>query len=119
MQKRILLFPVAWVAFGVGQVLILQYLLGGVTVPTIGNDKPIGGSLLPFLFSSTALVLIAIGVSLYSIGYWQPDFSAKKGRVELSILAVLVVSGFLVFYTPFAVFPLVLAGFYFLATNLD
>ncbi len=99
--------------------MALQYLLNGVPFPTVGNDKPIGGSFLPFLFSSMALSLIVVGLSLYSVGYWEPNLATKRGRVGVAVLAVLVLSGFLVFYTPFAVFPLVLAGIYFLETNLE
>ncbi len=100
---------------------MLQSLFNGVPIGTAPNDKPIAGSLLPFLFGSTALVLIVVGLSLYSIGYWNLDLStsSNKGRTDIAVMAVLVVSGFLIFYTPFALFPLVLAGLYLLATNIE
>ena len=103
-----MLLPVIWGAFGIGEALSLQYLL-----------TPITGSLLPFLFLSTAMVLIVMGVSLYSIGFWEPNFKTKKAKVDLTVLSILIISGLLIFYTPFALFPLVLAGFYLLAVNIE
>jgi hypothetical protein len=116
-----MLLPVIWGAFGIGEVLFLQYLLNPITstFPEPVNDKPISGSLLPFLFVSTAMVLIVLGVSLYSIGYWEPTFSTRKAKIDITVLAIFVVSGLLIFYTPFALFPLVLTGFYFLAANVE
>ena len=116
-----MLLPVIWGAFGIGEVLFLQYLLNPITstFPTGSNDKPIGGSLLPFLFLSTAMVLIVLGVSLYSIGYWEPNFKTKKAKIDLTVLSILIISGLLIFYTPFALFPLVLAGLYLLAVNIE
>ncbi|OLE90136.1 MAG: hypothetical protein AUF79_10930 [Crenarchaeota archaeon 13_1_20CM_2_51_8] len=75
-----MLLPAIWGAFGIGEVLVLQYLLNAITpaFPTPGNDKPISGSLLPFLFISTAMVLIVLGVSLYSIGYWEPNLATPR-----------------------------------------
>ena len=121
MERRLLLLPAIWGAFGIGEVLFLQYLLNPITsaFPTGSNDKPIGGSLLPFLFINTAMVLIVLGVSLYSMGYWEPSFGTKKAKIDITVLAVLIISGLLIFYTPFALFPLVLAGFYFLAVNIE
>jgi hypothetical protein len=116
-----MLLPVIWGAFGIGEVLVLQYLLNPIAsaFPTVGNDKPISGSLLPFLFISTGMVLIVLGVSLYSIGYWEPTLSTRKAKIDIAVLAIFVISGLLIFYTPFALFPLVLTGFYFLAVNLE
>ena len=116
-----MLLPLIWAGLGLVEVLVLQYIFNGLSgvIPSVVNDKPIGGSLLPLLFISTAMVLAVVSLSLYSIGYWEPNLSSRKGRTDLLVLAILVVSGFFVFYTPFAVFPLVLAGFYFLAVNLD
>ena len=121
MERRLLLLPVIWGAFGIGEALSLQYLLSPITpsLPVTSNDKPITGSLLPFLFLSTAMVLIVLGVSLYSIGYWEPNFKTKKAKIDLTVLAILIISGLLIFYTPFALFPLVLAGFYLLAVNIE
>ena len=116
-----MLLPVIWGAFGIGEVLALQYLLNPImsAFPAPGNDKPISGSLLPFLFISTALAMIVLGVSLYSIGYWEPNFSTRKAKIDITVLSIFVISGLLIFYTPFALFPLVLTGFYFLAVNLE
>ena len=50
MQKRILMLPLIWGVFGVGEVLGLTYLFGPiVNVQYPQNDKPIGGSYLPAL----------------------------------------------------------------------
>jgi len=121
LERRLLLLPVIWGAFGIGEALSLQYLLSPITpsLPVTSNDKPITGSLLPFLFLSTAMVLIVMGVSLYSIGFWEPNFKTKKAKVDLTVLSILIISGLLIFYTPFALFPLVLAGFYLLAVNIE
>ncbi len=116
-----MLLPLIWGAFGIGEVLTLQYLLNSVSLafPTPGNDKPISGSLLPFLFISAAMVLIVLGASLYSIGYWKPTLSTRRAKIDITVLAIFVISGLLIFYTPFALFPLILTGFYFLALNLE
>jgi hypothetical protein len=121
LERRLMLLPLIWGAFGIGEVLTLQYLLNPISsaFPAPANDKPISGSLLPFLFISTAMVLIVLGVSLYSIGYWEPKLSTRKAKIDIAVLTIFVVSGLSIFYTPFALFPLVLTGFYFLAVNLE
>lgn len=116
-----MLLPLIWGGFGIGEVLTLRYILDQTSLafPTPVNDKPISGSLLPFLFISTTMVLIVLGLSLYSMGYWEPTLSTRKAKIDISVLSIFVISGLSIFYTPFALFPLVLTGFYFLAVNLE
>jgi len=120
MQKRILMLPLIWGVFGIGEVLGLTYLFGPiVNVQYPQNDKPIGGSYLPALFFNVAAMLGVLGLSLYALGIWNIDFSNRKVRSDLVALGVISVSGFLVFYYPIFLFPLAVALVYFLATNID
>ncbi len=121
MQRRVLILPLIWGAYGIGEVLILNYLFGPVAsnVPYPANDKPIGGSFLPVLFFNVAVLLGVLGVSLYSLGFWKLDLSSRKTRADLIALSVLMASGFLFWYVPVALFAGVAALVHFLATNLE
>jgi len=121
MQKRILLLPLIWGAFGIGEVLILGYLFGPIVnnIPFPQNDKPIGGSYLPALFFSFASILAVLGLSLYSLGIWNIDLSDRKVKTDIAALGVMFASGILVFYYAIFLFPLAVALVYFLATNID
>jgi hypothetical protein len=121
MQKRILLLPLIWGAFGIAEVLVLTYLFGPIIsyIPFNPNDKPIGGSYLPALFFNVAAMLAVIALSLYAVGIWNIDFSNRKIRTDIVALGVMFVSGLLVFYYGIFLFPLAVALVYFLATNID
>jgi len=121
MQRRILLLPLIWGAFGIGEVLGLSFLYGPIitSIPFPGNDKPIGGAYLPVLFFNFAALITVIGFSLYSLGIWNVDFSSRKVRIDFVALGVMLASGILVFYYAIFLFPLAVALVYFLATNVD
>ena len=121
LDKRLLLLPIAWAVFGVGLVYGLRLLLGPIVniVPTVPNDKPIGGAIFPVLFYSTAMVLGVLSVSFYSIGVWNPDLSRRKDRADLTALAVLLGGGFLLWYQPIGFALVIGAIIYMLAVNLD
>ena len=121
MVKRILLLPLIWVAYGIGEVLVLSYLFGPIinSIPYIGNDKPIGGSYLPVLFFNFAALLGMIGLSLYALGIVNIDFASKKTRNEFIAAGILAVSGILLFYVPVLFFVSVAALVYLLAVAID
>ena len=121
LQIRILLLPLIWGAFGIGEVLALNYLFGPVAsnIPYPANDKPIGGSYLPVLFFNVGALVAVISFSLYSLGIWNIDFSSRKVRTDLVALGVMSASGVLVFYYAIFLFPLAVGLVYFLATNLE
>jgi len=121
MQKRILMLPLIWGAFGIGEVLGLTYIFGPVATnaPYPPGDKPIGGSYLPALFFNVAAMLAVIGLSLYALGIWKVDLSNRKGKTDFAALGVMFVSGFPVFYYGVFLFPLAVALVYFLATNIQ
>jgi hypothetical protein len=121
MQRRIIMLPLIWGVFGIGEVLGLTYLFGPIAtnVPYPPNDKPIGGSYLPALFFNVAAMLAVLGLSLYALGIWNIDFSNRKVRTDIAALGVMFVSGLLVFYYGIFLFPLAVALVYFLATNID
>jgi len=121
LQLRILILPLIWGAFGIGEVLVLNYLYGPIvnSIPFPGNDKPIGGSYLPALFFNLAALITVIGLSLYSLGIWNIDFSSRKARIDLAALGVMFVSGIFIFSYPILLFPLAATLVYFLATNID
>lgn len=122
MQKRILMLPVIWGVFGIGEVFGLTYIFGTPiinNIPFPPNDKPIGGSYLPALFFNVAAILAVLGLSLYAIGIWNIDFSSRKVRTDFVALGVMLASGFLVFYYAIFLFPLAVALVYFLATNVQ
>jgi hypothetical protein len=121
LERRLVLLPIAWAAFGLGEVYGLRFLLGPILniAPTISNDKPIGGSIFPVLFFNVAAVLVVLAVSLYSLGIWNLDLSRRKERADLGALAVLFVGGVLLWYVPVAFFFVVAAIIYLLATNIE
>ncbi len=121
MQRRILLLPVVWAAYGIGEVFILNFLFGPVvnSLPYVPNDKPIGGSYLPVLFFNFAALLGMIGLSLYALGIVDIDMSNKKTRNELVAVGILAVSGILLFYVPILFFVSIAALVYLLAVTID
>jgi hypothetical protein len=121
LQRRVLLLPLIWGAFGIGEVLALNYLYGSIvnSIPFPANDKPIGGSYLPALFFNFAAIIAVLGLSLYSLGIWNIDFSNRKVRTDLVALGVMLVCGILVFYYAIFLFPLAVTLVYFLATNIE
>jgi hypothetical protein len=121
LEKRVLLLPLAWVLFGLGEVYGLRFLLGPIITiaPTISNDKPIGGSIFPVLFFNVAAVLGVLAVSLYSLGVWSIDLSRRKDKADLGALLVLVTGGLLLWYVPLAFFFVVASIVYLLAVNIE
>lgn len=121
LQRRILILPLIWGAYGIGEVLVLNYLYGPIVsnIPFPGNDKPIGGSYLPVLFLNFAALIAVLGFSLYSLGIWNIDFSSRKARTDIVALGVMFVSGVFIFSYPILLFPLAATLVYFLATNID
>ena len=121
LEKRLFLLPIGWVIFGLGLVYGLRFLLGPIVniVPTVPNDKPIGGAIFPVLFYSVAMVLGVLSVSLYSVGVWNPDFSTRKDRADLTALTVLIAGGLLLWYLPIAFAFVIGAIVYLLAVNID
>lgn len=121
LQKRSLILPITWLAFGLVEVLALRYLFGSVSgiAPASSNDKPIGGSVLPVLFFNVAIVAVVIAASLYSLGLWRIDISDRKSRVDLLALSALLLSGFLLWYSPIALFSGLASLVYFLSANVE
>ena len=122
MQKRLFLLPLVWGAYGIGEVLILSYLFGPIASASVSypaNDKPIGGSYLPVLFFNFGTLIALIGFSLYSLGIWDIDLSNRKVKTDIATLAVMFVSGVLIFSSALFLFPLTAALVYFLATNIE
>jgi hypothetical protein len=121
LERRLLILPLAWVVFGLGEVYGLRFLLGPIVniAPTISNDKPIGGSIFPVLFFNVAAVLGVLAVSLYSVGVWSIDLSKRKDKADLGALLVLVTGGLLLWYVPLAFFFVVASIVYLLAVNIE
>ncbi len=121
MQRRLLLLPFIWAAYGIGEVLVLTFLFGPIinSIPFFGNDKPIGGSYLPVLFFNFAALLGMIGLSLYALGIVNIDLSTKKTRNEFLAVGVLAVSGLLLFYVPIFFFVSIATLVYLLAVAID
>jgi len=121
LEKRLLLLPVAWAVFGLGEVYGLRFLLGPIVniVPTVSNDKPIAGSIFPVLFFNVAAVLAVLAASLYSLGIWSVDLSKNKDKADLGALLTLIVAGLLLWYWPPSFFFVVVAIVYLLAVNVE
>ncbi|HEY4657368.1 MAG TPA: hypothetical protein VIH34_02670 [Candidatus Bathyarchaeia archaeon] len=121
MQKRLLILPITWLSFGLVEVVALRYLFGPIAdiAPATPNDKPIGGSVLPVLFFNVAILSIVIAASLYSLGAWRVDLSSRKTRMNLLALSVLFLSGFLLWYSPIALFSGLASLVYFLSVNVE
>ena len=121
MQKRILLLPVVWGLYGLGEVYGLNFIFGPVlnSLPYPANDKPIGGSFLPALFFNVTLLLGVVAFSLFALGIWNIDISSPKSKRDLGALGVMMVSGLLIFTSALFLFPAVASLVYFMATNID
>jgi hypothetical protein len=121
LQRRLLLLPVIWGAYGIGEVFILTYLFGPILndLPYIANDKPIGGSYFPALFFNVSAMFAMIGFSLWALGVWTIDFSSPKTRRDFGALIVLLGSGLLAFYNALFLFPLIVSLVYLMATNIQ
>lgn len=121
LQKKLLILPITWLAFGLVEVLTSRYLFGSISgiAPASSNDKPIGGSVLPVLFFNAAIVAVVIAASLYSLGLWRIDISDRKTRIDLLALSVLFLSGFLLWYSPIALFSGLVSLIYFLSVNVE
>ena len=121
MQKRILLLPIVWGAYGLAEVFGLSYIFGPLlsNIPYAPNDKPISGSYLPALAFNVIALFVMVGLSLYALGIWNVDFSNPKLRRDLVALGILFGSVFLVFYFPIFVFSAAISLIYLLATNID
>ena len=121
MQKRVLLLPLIWAAYGIGEVLVLNFLFGPVvkSIPFGSDDKPIGGSYLPVLFFNFAALLGMIGLSLYALGMVNIDLSNRKTRNEFLAVGVLAASGVGLFYIPILFFVSIVSLIYLLAVMID
>jgi len=121
MQRRLLILPIVWAAYGVGEVVILNYLFGPILnqLPYIINDKPIGGSYFPALFFNVFAFLAMLGLSLWALGIVEVDWNDPKTQRQFGALAVLCGSGFLVFYLPIFLAPLSVSLVYLLAVNIE
>ena len=125
LQKRVLILPIIWGAYGIGTLFALTYLLGPIVNDLAdifhyqGNDKPIGGSYLPALAFNAAGLLVMIGFSLWALGIWDFNLGNPKAKRDILALSVLFSSLFLVFYSAIFLFPLIAALVYFLATNIE
>ena len=121
LERRFLVLPIAWALYGLLLVFGIQILLGPIVnnVPYSPNDKPIGGSIMPVLFFNIAAVLGIILVSLYSLGFWKPNLSLRKSRIELGAVGSFLLSGFMVWYSPVFLFTGVAAVVALMAINID
>lgn len=115
------MLPIIWGAYGLAEVFGLTYIFGPLlnNIPYAPNDKPISGSYLPALAFNVLALFAVLGLSLYSLGIWNIDFSNPKLKRDLVALAILFGSLGLVFYIPLFVFPAVVALIYLLATNIE
>src|SRR5438105_14381149 len=100
MQKLILMLPLICGIFGISDVVVVNYLFGSVvnSLPYPPNDKPIGGSFLPVLAFNGIAILVVIGLSLYSLGIWNVDWTNRKTRTEFVAVGVLFGSLMALFY---------------------
>lgn len=102
---------------------MLTYLFGPIinNVPFTSNDKPIGGAVLPVLAFESIALLLVIAFSLYSIGYWQFDFTNRRSNIELIAFAALLIGGLLLWTPGIVVGVVLLVGslIYLMATHID
>lgn len=121
MQRRVLILPIAWVLYGLGEVFALGYLLGPIAdiAPIGANDKPIGGSVLPVLFFNASAILGIVLVTLFVVGFWKPDLSSRRSRIELGAVAVVLGSGFMLWYNAVFLFTAVGGVVALLAVNIE
>ncbi len=121
LERRLLILPIAWVLYGLGEVYALSYLFGPIlnVAPLGSNDKPIGGSVLPVLFFNASAIIGIISVTLYSVGFWKPNLSSRQSMIELGALAILLGSGFMLWYNAVFLFTAVGALVALLAINIE
>lgn len=96
-----MILPVAWGLYGLLLFFGLQYLFGPIAqiVPYGGNDKPIGGSVMPVLFFNVAAIMGIITITLYSTGFWTPNLSSRQAKIEFGMVGIFLASGFLAWYS--------------------
>jgi hypothetical protein len=121
LQRRLLILPVVWALYGLLLVYGIQYLLGTIpeNLPYPTNDKPIGGSALPVLFFNVTAILGVVLVTLYSTGFWKPNLSSRRSKIELGSVGVLLFSGFMLWYNGVFLFPAMASVVVLMATNLE
>ncbi len=121
MQRRLLILPVAWVLYGLGEVYALTYLLGPIAniAPVAPTDKPIGGSVLPVLFFNVSALLGIILITLFTVGFWKPDLASGRSRIEFAAVAVLLGSGFMLWYNAVFLFTAVGGVVALMAVNIE
>ena len=121
LERRLLILPIIWALYGVYLFYGLQYLLGPLVnnVPFNPNDKPIGGSVLPVLFFNVASIIGIISITLWSVGYWNPNLSSTQSKIELGAVGVFLASGFLVWYSGVFLFTGVAAVVALMAVNIN
>jgi len=121
LERRVLVLPIAWGLYGLVLVFGIQTILGPIAnnIPYGPNDKPIGGSVLPLLFFNVAAILGIVLVTRYAVGYYNPDLSTGKARIELGAVGAFLLSGFMVWYSPIFVFSAVAAVVSLMATTID
>ena len=79
---------------------MLSYLFGPIAnlAPLGSDDKPIGGSVLPVLFFNVSSIIAIVLITLYSVGFWKPNLASKQSKIELGAVAVVLGSGFMLWY---------------------
>jgi|SRR5215467_592736 len=121
LERRLLILPIVWGVFGILLVYALRFTLGTITdsVPYNPNDKPIGGSVLPVLFFNAAAILTVVLLTLYSVGFWRPNLSSRRAKIELGGMMVLLGSGFMLWYAPVFLFTSIASLVVLMATNIE
>ncbi len=116
-----MILPVAWALYGLLLVFGIRAILGSIIndLPYPFNDKPIGGSVLPLLFFNVTAILGIVLLSLYSVGYWKPSLSSAKSRIELGSVGILLLSGFMLWYSPIFLFTSIASIVVLMALNIE
>ncbi len=74
---------------------------------------------MPVLFFNASAIIGIILVTLYSVGFWKPDFTSRKSQVEFGSVVAVLLSGFMLWYNAVFLFSAVAGLVALLATNIE
>jgi hypothetical protein len=106
------------------EVLAIPLLYESVPLPFPSGAKPIGGAffvatffhLILIVASIIAIIIIASRLGIVIEGLLP---KSKSGWLDIMFLVILVVSGFISWFNPFAILFFIISGIYLVATEIE
>ncbi len=74
---------------------------------------------MPVLFFNAAAIIGVVLVTLYATGFWRPNLSSRRSKVELGSVGILLASGIMLWYDAIFLFTAIASIVILMATNLE